>query len=83
MWWHAIREAWPEYKIPHPDELSQRVEHTKTFPEDKNDNSLVAFVYARNLLLGWRLETKGNTVKLRENIWAEVRRDLVGDRTCR
>lgn len=51
MWWHAIRDAWPQYKIPHPDKLSQRVEHIKTYHDDKHNNSLVAFIYARNLLL--------------------------------
>lgn len=51
MWWHAIRDAWPQYKIPHPDKLSQRVEHIKTYQDDRTNNSLVAFIYARNLLL--------------------------------
>lgn len=51
MWWHAIRAAWPEYQIPEPERFKQRVEWVITSWEDKNDNSLKALNYARNLLL--------------------------------
>jgi hypothetical protein len=51
MWWHAIRTAWPEYNIPNPDHLRQRVEWITTPWEERNDNSLKALNYARNLLL--------------------------------
>lgn len=51
MWWHAIRAAWPEYHIPDPELLKQRVEWVTTPWEERNDNSLKALNYARNLLL--------------------------------
>lgn len=51
MWWHAIRAAWPEYHIPDPEHLKQRVEWVITPWEERNDNSLKALNYARNLLL--------------------------------
>lgn len=51
MWWHAIRAAWPEYHIPNPEQLKQRVEWVITPRAERSDNSLKALNYARNLLL--------------------------------
>ena len=76
MWWHAIRLAWPQYKIPDPDTLSQRVEAVRTQAANKDDNSLVALGYARNLFVGFRPEHPFDSTSLRESIWTEVKRLL-------
>ncbi|ORX39184.1 hypothetical protein BD324DRAFT_618757 [Kockovaella imperatae] len=76
MWWHAIRLAWPQYKIPDPDALSQRLEKVHTLPENKDDNSLEALNYARNLFVGYRPERSTDLTKLRESVWSEVKRLL-------
>ena len=51
MWWHAIRLAWPQYNIPDPATLSQRLEKVHTLAENKDDNSLEALNYARNMFV--------------------------------
>lgn len=49
--WHCIRQAWPQYGIPHPDHLAQQTRRVLTAKSAKNDNSLAATNAARNLLL--------------------------------
>lgn len=49
--WHCIRQAWPQYHIPHPDHLAQQTRRILTAQSAKDDNSLAATNAARNLLL--------------------------------
>lgn len=49
--WHCIRQAWPQYHIPHPDHLAQQTRRILTAQSAKNNNSLAATNAARNLLL--------------------------------
>ncbi|KAL7421133.1 hypothetical protein Q5752_004018 [Cryptotrichosporon argae] len=80
MWWHAIRLAWPQQQIPHPDMLDYTIKTVGVTPENRNDASLRAAVVSRNLLLGIRPEHEHDLSKLREYIWSEVKRLAVKKR---
>ncbi|KAJ9105144.1 hypothetical protein QFC19_003602 [Naganishia cerealis] len=71
MWWHVIRQAWPQFNIPHPDHLAQQTRRVLTSEGAKHDNSLAAANAARNLLLGWKPERPTEMQKLRELVWQE------------
>ncbi|ORY33094.1 hypothetical protein BCR39DRAFT_557284 [Naematelia encephala] len=85
MWWHALREAWPECHIPDPSEMAHRVETVQTSIEDKYKNSLLAANMARNLLLGYKVDRECNLDQMRENVFEEVKvlynRKKAGDLT--
>ncbi|OCF35676.1 hypothetical protein I316_02731 [Kwoniella heveanensis BCC8398] len=79
-WWEAIGQAWPQLQIPDMDTLEysgkQRIVNERRPPEHRHDNSLYAANVARNLLLGYRPERPQDLTKLRELVWAEVKRLL-------
>lgn len=50
MWWHAIRHAWPQIRVPDPDTLENIIKPVHLPHEYRNDISLRAAVIARNLL---------------------------------
>lgn len=83
MWWHAIRAAWPGFQAPPIEDLRQRVETFRQPIERRMDNSLIAANIARNLLMGYRPEREGETIKMRELIWTEVKRLLQKKRSGR
>ncbi|WVF65435.1 hypothetical protein IAT40_000162 [Kwoniella sp. CBS 6097] len=78
--WEAISQAWPQFQIPDMDTLEysgkQRIVNERRPPEHRHDNSLYAANIARNLLLGYRPERPQDLTKLRELVWAEVKRLL-------
>jgi hypothetical protein len=49
--WFAIRKAWPQHNIPHPDHLAQKNQRVITPAEMRSDSSLAACNASRNLLL--------------------------------
>jgi hypothetical protein len=49
--WHAIKLAWPQYKIRDPMEMGQQTTTEWTTAETKTNNSLRALDIARNLFL--------------------------------
>nr|XP_018259292.1 uncharacterized protein I303_08220 [Kwoniella dejecticola CBS 10117]OBR81450.1 hypothetical protein I303_08220 [Kwoniella dejecticola CBS 10117] len=79
-WWAAIGQAWPQLQIPSMDTLEQsgkqRIINERRPPEHRHDNSLYAANISRNLLLGYRPERQQDLTKLRELVWAEVKRLL-------
>ncbi|WOO84925.1 uncharacterized protein LOC62_06G008435 [Vanrija pseudolonga] len=80
MWWLAIRQAWPQYSIPHTDTPDRLPYTIKTVPipvAQKESSSLKAMVISRNFLLGMRPETTDDVTRLREAVWGEVRRLLL------
>ncbi|WVW79485.1 hypothetical protein I302_101454 [Kwoniella bestiolae CBS 10118] len=79
-WWEAIGQAWPSLQIPNMETLEQsgrqRIINERRPPEHRHDNSLYAANISRNLLLGYRPERQQDLTKLRELVWAEVKRLL-------
>ncbi|KAK6906142.1 hypothetical protein I203_100126 [Kwoniella mangroviensis CBS 8507] len=79
-WWEAIGQAWPSLQIPTMEALEQsgrqRIINERRPPEHRHDNSLYAANISRNLLLGYRPERQQDLTKLRELVWAEVKRLL-------
>ncbi|WWC91089.1 uncharacterized protein L201_006030 [Kwoniella dendrophila CBS 6074] len=79
-WWEAIGQAWPQLQIPDMETLEQsgrqRIINERRPPEHRHDNSLYAANISRNLLLGYRPERQQDLTKLRELVWAEVKRLL-------
>ncbi|WWC72987.1 uncharacterized protein I206_106951 [Kwoniella pini CBS 10737] len=79
-WWEAIGQAWPQLQIPSMESLEQsgrqRIINERRPPEHRHDNSLYAANISRNLLLGYRPEKQQDLTKLRELVWAEVKRLL-------
>lgn len=54
MWWLAIRQAWPQYSIPHTDNtdrLPYTIKMVPIPPAQKESASLKAMVISRNFLL--------------------------------
>ncbi|KAK8843968.1 hypothetical protein IAR55_006760 [Kwoniella newhampshirensis] len=86
-WWEAIRQAWPQLHIPDMENLErrggQRVINQHRQPEWRHENSLLAANISRNLLLGYRPERQHDLTRLRELVWAEVKRLLVKKRKGR
>ncbi|WVQ93108.1 hypothetical protein IAU59_000172 [Kwoniella sp. CBS 9459] len=78
--WEAISQAWPQLQIPDMETLEysgkQRIVNERRPPEHRHDNSLYAANIARNLLVGYRPERPQDLTKLRELVWAEVKRLL-------
>jgi hypothetical protein len=72
MWWHAIRQAWPQFNIPDPVALSQIIKSIAVPKEMTGEISLRATSIARNLLLGIRPEIDHNISKLRNQAFEEV-----------
>nr|XP_031858883.1 uncharacterized protein CI109_005702 [Kwoniella shandongensis]KAA5525955.1 hypothetical protein CI109_005702 [Kwoniella shandongensis] len=83
-WWEAIRQAWPQLQVPEMEDLErrggQRVVNEHRQPEWRHENSLFAANIGRNLLLGYRPEREQDLTKLRELVWAEVKRLLTKKR---
>ncbi|WRT69187.1 uncharacterized protein IL334_006171 [Kwoniella shivajii] len=79
-WWEAIGQAWPSLQIPDMETLEQsgrqRITNERRPAEHRHDNSLYAANISRNLLLGYRPERQQDLTKLRELVWAEVKRLL-------